>query len=542
MRFHFLLLFAYTAIHSLAAPTTSLDASESASPTVELDNATVVGVADGFTNSFLGIPYAQPPVGDLRFNLPKPVIPYSGTVNATVFGNLCYNFLNPFSQTASWLTPEMVAYLGIFSQLVARPYAEDCLNLNVIAPADVKPDQKLPVVAYFFFGAFIFGGSSDIDGRVLVKQSVEIGEPVIFVSMNHRLGPFGFLPGQEVKDAGVGNLGLQDQRESLRWIQKYISQFGGDPERVTLVGLSSGGVSAALHTVINGGNSEGLFHGVWAESGAIQPAGWINDTVPQATYDNFVKAIGCSGSADTLACARTAPVDVVTRAGLQGSWTPHADGSFITDAPQKLLANGQFTKVPVVAGNAEDEGTLLSVGIPPIANDTEFEQIIKASYYPDISDADMKSLLELYPDVPALGAPYGTGDKYQFQAMWKRVASLIGDVGVDAVRRAFVQNFAKRGVDAWAYVYRRNYVPGFGSTHGSELSNIYGGGDMGAQLIHFANTLNPSSSWPKYDLLGRASLEFYGNITNLTGVIVDNYREAGIQLAMKLNAEMSWPA
>ena len=102
--------------------------------------------------------------------------------------------------------------------------------------------------------------------------------------------------------------------------------------------------------VITGGDSEGLFHGVWAESGAVQPAGWIDQAIPQATYDNFIKNIECSGSDDTLACARAAPVDAVVQAGLLGSWTPHADGSFIADLPQKLLIDGQFAKVPVVAG------------------------------------------------------------------------------------------------------------------------------------------------------------------------------------------------
>ena len=91
------------------------------------------------------------------------------------------------------------------------------------------------------------------------------------------------------------------------------------------------------------------------------------------------------------------------------------------------------------------------MGIYAYRNDTVFEQVIKETYFQNISNTDLQRLLELYPNVPALGAPYGTGDEYQFQPMWKRAASVIGDVGVDAVRRAFVQNYAKKGMDVWSY-------------------------------------------------------------------------------------------
>ncbi|KAI0709654.1 alpha/beta-hydrolase [Cerioporus squamosus] len=514
----------------------------------QLDNATVIGVTDGTTNSYLGIPYAQPPTGELRLNLPKTVAPYTGVVNATDFGNQCYNSLDTDStQFPDWVTPEMAEYFEIFNNFATSPYDEDCLNLNVIAPAHVPPGSRmrLPVIAYIFFGAFKFGSSADVDGRTIVRRSIDMGEPVIFVSMNYRLGPYGFLGGKEVKTAGVGNLGLQDQREALRWIQKYIHRFGGDSSRVTLLGLSSGAVSASLQMVANDGDTEGLFHAVWAESGAVQPAGWIDRPAPQQSYDTFVSRINCSAAVDTLECIRHAPLDAINIAGaMDTSWQPHADGSFITDLPQPAMLLGRVARVPVVAGNAEEEGTVFTLGYSNVTTDAQLAQLVRAIYFANISDADMDRLLHLYPNDPAQGAPYGTGDEFEFTPMWKRIASLMGDAGIVAIRRYFTETLAARGQNVWTYIYRRNKVFGWGSTHGSEIPNMYGGGDMADLLIHFANTHDPNgatskSYWPQYDLGTRAMLDFYGN--DSIRLSNDTYRQEAIQLLIKLGLEDPWP-
>ena len=142
-----------------------------------------------------------------------------------------------------------------------------------------------------------------------------------------------------------------------------------------------------MHTIVNDGDTEGLFHGVWAESGAIQPVGPIDLAPAQATYDHFVAALNCTGAADTLQCLREAPTDALNKAGQGlGVWSPHADGTFVTDLPQKLLTSGKVARIPAVAGrlfssiwtsvfltsfamtgNAEDEGTALTILEPAIS-------------------------------------------------------------------------------------------------------------------------------------------------------------------------------
>ncbi|KAH9926265.1 alpha/beta-hydrolase [Epithele typhae] len=513
-------------------------------PTVRLDLASVEGTYDGHTHSYLGIPYAQAPVGHLRFSAPVANSPYTGKINATAFGNICYNFVSPQPPFPTWITPEQLQFLEVFDTPAPAPSSEDCLNINVITPTSAKPGSRLPVVAYIFFGAFEFGGAFDVDGRNMVKRSVELGEPVIFVSMNHRLGPLGWLGGKEIKDVKQ-ETSVSRIREALRWIQRYIIQFGGDPTKVTLLGLSSGGVSAALQTVYNNGNTEGLFHALWAESGAIQPVGWIDAPQPQAAYNTYVASVGCSDAKDTLLCLRQAPVDAVTNVNaLTSVWTPHADGSVISDLPQTLLTEGHVAKIPVVAGNAEDEGTLFALNIPDITNDMEFIELVMEAYFRNISSADAETLLQMYPNDPAQGAPYGTGDDFQYTLMHKRFASFAGDTGVDAVRRFFTQQMSAHS-NVWAYYYKRFYVPGFGSTHASELPDMYQSGNLQDIFIHFANTLDPNGAtnvtqnWPKYDTSNPVLLEFTRNTTpSLTN---DTYREAAIEFLIEMGQKMPWP-
>ncbi|RPD58883.1 alpha/beta-hydrolase [Lentinus tigrinus ALCF2SS1-7] len=514
--------------------------------TAQLDSATVVGVSDGMTSSYLCIPFAQPPVGKLRFNIPEPIGPYTGLLNATGFGNQCYNSLTTHSfPSPDWVTPEMADYFKIFNGITTSPFDEDCLNLNVIAPASILPGRKLPVVAYIFFGAFKFGSGGDVDGRTIVQRSIEMGEPVIFVSMNHRLGPYGFLGGKEVKAAKIGNLGLQDQREAFRWIKKYIHVFGGDSNRVTLLGLSSGGISSTLQMIANGADTEGLFHAVWAESGSVLPLGWIDQPATQQSYDNLISRINCSDAMDTLACLRAAPVDAINAAGaLDISWQPHADGTFIKDLPQSALVSGDIAKLPVVAGNAEDEGTIFNIGYQNVTTVAQLEAAIRANFYADISDSDMQRLLQLYPNDAAKGAPYGTGDQFEFTPMWKRIGALMGDINVIAIRRLFVERLALQGQNVWTYIYRRNKVSAWGSTHGSEIPNMYGGGDMTDLLIHFANTHDPNGLpqkpyWPQYDLATRPMLDFYGN--DSLRISTDTYRQEAIQFVIEQGLEHPWP-
>ncbi|KAL9714101.1 hypothetical protein Ac2012v2_002410 [Leucoagaricus gongylophorus] len=179
--------------------------------TVRLDDATVNGKTSGSVQEFLGIPFAQPPVGNLRFRLPEPIHAYNGSIDATSYGPTC---------------PQQKLTLPILEGLPAQvvddivntvftalfPDDEDCLTVNVVKPASATPASKLPVVVWIFGGGFEFGGTSMYDGSGIVSRSIDMGEPIVFVSMNYRVTGFGFLASKEVREAGVGNLGLQDRK------------------------------------------------------------------------------------------------------------------------------------------------------------------------------------------------------------------------------------------------------------------------------------------------------------------------------------------
>ncbi|KAH9926264.1 carotenoid ester lipase [Epithele typhae] len=537
-----LLAFTLHVACSLAAPAATHHPKP---PTMKLDDATVVGVSDGSTRSFLGIPFAEPPTGDLRFQLPKPLSGYTGTMNATSFGTQCINAfqLSGLGLFPPWATQAMKDYFQVFEVPNPSTFGEDCLNLNVIVPEHVKPGAKLPVVAYIFFSGFQFSGSYNVDGRIMVNKSVEIGEPVVWVSMNYRVGPYGFLPGKEIKEAGVGNLGLQDQRQALRWIQQYIHLFGGDPERVTILGLSAAGASTALHLVANGGNNENLFHGAWGESGALQHVLQIDDPINQKLYDNFVNATNCTGTPDTLQCLREVDGDALENlVGNSGTdfWALSADGTFVHDLPQLELIHGHVAEnVAVVQGISEDEGTIAALPFVDGVNDTLIANFVRA-VYPTVTDDQIQELLKLYPNDPALGAPYNTGDRFQLAPELKRAASITGDIDFDAPHRLISQVLSDKQ-PFWSYYYERNNVPGFGSTHGAEIPNMYGGGDMSDLLIHFANYFSPNGRsgdapfWPRYTTAEPTMLVFTGNTT--FAYKNDTYRSEQISFLNKLNTE-----
>ena len=206
------------------------------------------GVPQGPVESFKGVPFAAPPVGDLRWRAPQPVQPWSDVRQANAYSADCMQV--PF--------PSDAAPLG------TKP-AEDCLYLNVWRPASTKADAKLPVMFWIYGGGFVNGGSSPTvyDGSKFAEKGV------VFVSANYRLGHFGFFAFPELTkenaDGMVGNYGFMDQIAALRWVQKNISAFGGDPTIVTVFGESAGGFSVSM--LLTSPLTQGLFSRAIIESG-----------------------------------------------------------------------------------------------------------------------------------------------------------------------------------------------------------------------------------------------------------------------------------
>ncbi|KAF8964270.1 Alpha/Beta hydrolase protein [Flammula alnicola] len=534
-------------IYAFAAPLSG--------PTVTLDGASFVGVTSGTTEKYLGIPFAQPPVGDLRYRLPQAIAYSNGTYDATAYGPSCGQQAITLPQL-SGVVADAANYVinSVFGQIF--PDAEDCLTINIVKPKTATSTSKLPVVVW------IFGGKSDMnslimwfrarstsmyDGGLIVGRSQTLGSPVVYVSMNYRLTGFGFLPGQEVKNAGVGNLGLQDpmpyRSQALRW-------FGGDPTKVTmyairrfpLLGRICWRHFRSLQMLANGGNTEGLFRGAFMESGAPIPK----------YYDAVVSATGCSGSADTLACLRTVPYATLKAAinqspgifdyqSLNLAWLPRTDGVFLTDNPQNLVQAGKVANIPFITGNCDDEGTLFSLANINITTDAQFKAYLKNTFLPGLNDTQVNQIATLYPADITQGSPFGTSILNALTPQFKRLAAFQGDGVFQAPRRWLLEHTASNQMSGLSVLNKRlKLIPILGSLHASDILNVYGGGDMGDHLIRFANNLNPNPTsgyqWPQYTLTDRKIAAYLDGLIPLA-TTQDTYRADAMSYLTQVTLE-----
>ena len=328
-----------------------------AAPVAKLDSGTVSGATNDGVDAFKGIPFAAPPLGPLRWRAPQAVKPWTGVRPSTEYGHDCMQ--TPFG--------------GDAAPLGTQP-SEDCLVLNVWRPAGAKTGDKLPVIVWIYGGGFVNGGSS---------PSVYAGDSfarkgVIMVSFNYRLGRFGFFGFPELtkedKDHGLlGNYGYMDQIAALKWVQRNIAAFGGDPAKVTVFGESAGGGS--VHMLLTTPQAKGLFRAAIVESGGgrgnlmgdrqlskDQPNMPSSDSLGVA----FAKKNGIDGTgAEALAKLRALSAEQVND-GL-GMMTmnnaretyggPMVDGRIVAESPQAAYEAGRQAKVPVMIGaNTADIG------------------------------------------------------------------------------------------------------------------------------------------------------------------------------------------
>ncbi|RPD58729.1 carotenoid ester lipase precursor [Lentinus tigrinus ALCF2SS1-7] len=510
---------------STAAASSASSSSAAPGPTVTLDKATVLGTTNGSVTSYIGIPYAQPPIGDLRLRLPVLLESYNGTIDATRSAAAQCPQLQ--SGAGADLPPEIeqdvLAYSVTVLPVVDVPEDEDCLTINVQVPSGAKPDDGLPVIAFIYGGGFTVGSTAWFPGQAFVEHSISMDQPVVFVAMNYRLNVFGFLGGKEIKEAGVGNLGLQDQRAALRWINKHISAFGGDPAKVTIWGPSAGAMSVAMHMLTDGGNAGGLFRAAIMDSGSPLPTG--DTALQQWAYDSIVEQVGCANATgttvadtDTVQCLRGADGDALLAAAgtFPGSsaypgaaavipWNPHADGVFLTAHPQELVLAGSVADVPFISGDVLDEGTLFATPSFNITTDDEFETFIHDYFFPNATQDELAPVYTLYPNDPAQGSPFGTGDDNQLSPQYKRMAAIQGDVLFQAPRRFFLDHVSSRQ-PVWSFRNERGPFKGLGYPHASEFNGLFfDGDDLADYIIQFVSTLDPNGgsnrtiNWPRYN-------------------------------------------
>ncbi|KAI0059490.1 carotenoid ester lipase precursor [Artomyces pyxidatus] len=518
-------------------------------PNVQLDAGTFIGNLSGNVSQFLGIPFAQPPVGNLRFHLPKPNAPYTGIHDATGYGLACIQ-QSSNATIPSNIDPIALQFLELSaSSIQASDQSEDCLTINVMAPANASGSSKLPVVAWIYGGGFETGGtaSQTLGGSVIVQRSIELGQPVIFVSFNYRLNALGFLAGAEVAKKGLGNLGLHDQRQALRWVHKYVHAFGGDPDKVTIWGQSAGSMSVGLQMITNGGNTEGLFRAAFMHSGSPVGAGTLADGQPY--YDALVAGVGCSRSNDTLQCLREVSIDQLTVAinntpnmdsfqSLNLVWAPRVDGVFLKDYPQHLVKQGSVANIPFISGDVDDEGTAFSLTSVNLTTNQAVHDYFHENYFPKTSTQDIEKLLQLYPNDTSLGSPFDTGTASALTPQYKRIAAIQGDLVFQAPRRFLLQQRSSRQ-KAYSFLSKTfKYIPDLGSAHGTDLLDIYGPGILTDYLIRFATTLDPNGDtgifWPHYTVETPKLLTLWDGATpvNITN---DTYRAKGMQFLTELS-------
>lgn len=434
-RFQFLSL---AVIFVCSAPSLS----QVTAPTVKVLNGTYSGVHNPKYNQdyFLGIPFAQPPVGDLRYSQAQPLnATFSETRNATEYGPQCIGY-----GSDTWILGNIVS--------------EDCLTLNVVRPSDA---QNLPVAVWIHGGGNTNGGSRDprYNLTFIVDQGVKSKNAFVAVSINYRLHGWGFLFGHEVLEAGSANIGPRDQRMALRWIQDNIAAFGGDSSKVTIWGESAGAMGVGVQMVAYGGRDDGLFRGAIAESGGvISPQRYLTPEEWQPTYDSIVNATNCSSVADTLGCLRRLPVEILSgvlnsSVTTLASWRAQIDGDFLSDSATTLMQTGRFVKVPLLIGTTHDEGTSFA---PRGVNTTEEFLELIASAGPD--NATALTIAALYPDTPAIGIPstlVGRPPPSQasYGVQYKRVAAYIGDLLMKAGRRMTTQAWAQHNATVYSYEF-----------------------------------------------------------------------------------------
>ncbi|KDR85794.1 hypothetical protein GALMADRAFT_387164 [Galerina marginata CBS 339.88] len=477
-------------------------------PTVKLDSATVTGVTDGLVSKFLGIPFAIPPG---RFRAAQASPPYHDNLDARKYGPLCPQQKIAIPETG---LQDITTIISTKPELRDAPgiESEDCLTINIIKPAITGHlFQNLPVVVWIHGGAYQVGDTASYDdmGSGLVKRSILLGKPIIYVSMNYRLSAYGFLGGSQVFQEGNGNLGLRDQRLALKWINKYIRAFGGDESKVTIWGQSSGAISVGLQMMTNGGDNEGLFRAGFMQSGAPLPVGNITKGTGQVYFDFLSADTGCSTSINSLECLRALPFPVLKASvdktpsffsylSLALVWHPSVDGIFLQDNPQSLVTQGKFASVPVVSGTCDDEGTLFGISSLNVTTEDQFRQYISTVWLPRNPASELDQLWTFYPPDITAGSPFGTGNQNALTPQFKRVSAFIGDSVQDGPRRTFLQK-ASTKQKVWSYLSKRSKsTQGIGSYHGSDLI----AGTVNDNLIHFVTDLDPNTGagihWPQY--------------------------------------------
>jgi para-nitrobenzyl esterase len=428
----------------LAGATTSgVAAAASGGPIVATNGGLVQGTATATADEFLGIPYAAPPVGKLRWRPPQPAAHWPGVRQATAYAPHC-------AQPGSAVGGDPST-------------SEDCLYLNVFAPT--HRTGALPVMVWIHGGALVTGASDLYDASKLASNGA------IVVTINYRLGALGFLAHPALTDGrngASGDYGLMDQQSALRWVQQNIGHFGGDAHDVTIFGESAGGLSVLSQLASPG--ARGLFEKAIVESGSYDPTQQsLADA--ESAGEAFATKAGCADQ--TAACLRSLPVSTILDNEDQSGYTPDIDGNVLVRSLSTAFSTGRFNRVPTIDGTNHDEWRLF-VAIQllegnPVTADNYVSQIESTL---GVTSAQAGAIAADYP-VSGYSSP----------------AVALGAVGTDAIFACNALNIdtaLSRFVPTYAYEFNDPDPPaiipvptGFplGDYHAAELGYVFNTAD-----------------------------------------------------------------
>jgi para-nitrobenzyl esterase len=434
-------------------------AAPSGDPTiVQTDKGAIQGTLNGGMRVFLGIPFAAPPVGPLRFSAPKPATAWNGVREATQAASMC-----PQAGTATQNT------------------TEDCLYLNVWAPVGAS---KAPVYVFLYGGGFIQGNAAAYDGSLLASSG-----KIVVVTLNYRTGIFGFLANSALANGGsaTGNYGIEDQQAALHWVQRNIGNFGGEPRNVTLGGESAGAISTCANLAAT--QSAGTFVRAIVESG---PCAVPLPTVSavEAKHAAIPAQLGCTGSgAELAACLRSPSLTVqkilaVQQALARGTFTPSIEGDDIPVQPRTYLA-----RIPLLLGGNFLEAGYTVLPKPP-GSAAEYQAALQRDYGDQAAAIAAQYPYAKYPNGGMALATVETSS-----APTPSI-SVCGDVTSWRLTRA------SGGAPIYAYEFNDpnasgvNGVPG--PVHTAELPYLFPGGDNSGA----AKALSPASKALSTIMLG----------------------------------------
>ena len=413
-------------------PATALTdiASTTTSPRVRIDSGELIGVTANGVDAFKGIPYAAPPVGELRWRSPQPPSPWHTPRSSEDYGHSCPQHSPPDRVAPS-------------SQ--GATTSEDCLTLNVWTT--LHSHRLLPVMVWIHGG----GNNTGTSAQTYYDGSAFARDGVVLVSFNYRLGALGFLTHPAIPGA---NFGLLDQLAALQWVKRNIEAFGGDPNNVTVFGESAGGTDILM--LMTAKKAAGKF-----QKAIVESAGWWNSVPDLAQGRKSGAAIaiklGLRGAAATAAQLRSVAVDALKDIDEPG---PVIDHDLLTELPQAIIAKGRARDVPLIIGTNNNEGSLIAADTP------------EAEVVPELSSSDLAALKSLYRaanTASAVSHPASAGDS--------PVAPLLFRDAHFSMPARWIA--AREAAGAPAYLYRFDYVASFlrnrrtGANHGSEIPFVF---------------------------------------------------------------------